>query len=279
MNLMKRIGTLAMAAAMTLSLAACGEKGPAPDEVINNAVEKINTVKSVDAKMSTEIGMTVAGNSMDMNINMDMSLFNDPMKAHVKMTTSGSANMGSIPEIEMYLEQDGDTYTTYVNNGSQWISQPLPAEQAAQFDPQASTDLYAKNAKNFKANGSEKIGEVQADRYDGVISGDDITEVLKSTNMLDSLQGMADESALAAMKDLADLKVSVWVDPASGYPVRFQVDMGEFMTKMMENIASAAGGTVSQLGLEISKAMITVDYSNFDAVEEFEIPAEAQPAA
>ncbi len=283
MKLFQRIGALTMAAAMTFSLAACGSKEKGEDKdaaaVVAAATEKAAAVKSVSTKMLTEIGMKMGGESVNMTMNMDMSMFADPLKAHITMEMTADQNGGQPMEVEVYMEQAGENYNMYMFDGSQWVATTATESEMGQFDPNASADLYtyANCAKNFTAAGKEKVGDVEADRYDGTITGKDIDTVLEGNESMQSFKDMMGTTNFEQMGDIEGLKVSIWIDPASGYPVRCQLDMSAFMTDVLTKGAKEAGMT-GDLGLEVGKALVTVDYSDFDTVEDFEIPAEAKAA-
>lgn len=283
-KLFQRMSTLALSAIMAFSLVACGDKtggetgGKDPAETVAAATEKLNSAKSFSAEMSTKFTMSLAGESMDMEMHMTADTFTDPMKSKIVMTSTGDGT--ALPETEMYLQADGDSYSVYVQSGTQWVTQTLTAEDAAQFEPQSSTDQYLSYVKSFTAAGSETVGSVKADRYDGTITGKDIVEVLNSAaaanGSMESVSSIVDSlSDPNAIEKMSGLEMSVWVDPATGYPVRQQLDMGPFMSELMAAIAESSGVSVEEMGVNIDSALVTVDYSNFDAVEDFEIPADA----
>lgn len=286
-KLMRRVGVLALTMVMSLSLAACGDKGGEsggdsgkdPVATVTAATEKLNSAKSYHADMVTKITMSTGGQSIDMDMHMSTDTFTDPMKSKLTMSSTGTGS-ADLPETQVYLQADGDSYSVYVQNGTQWITQTLSAKDAAQFEPQNSTNQYLSYVKSFTAAGTETVGSVEAERYDGAITGKDITEVLETASA--SNGSMQSFSAMMSslpdpsiIEDLSGLQMSIWVDPATGYPVRQQLDMGPFMSELMEALAKASNVSMEDLGMKVDAAVVTVDFSNFDAVEEFEIPAEA----
>ena len=75
--------------------------------------------------------------------------------------------------------------------------------------------------------------------------------------------------------DLGDMPITVWIDQATGYPVRYYMDMTGVMQSMMSKaLAGVEGGD----SLTMDKVEITMDCSNFNNVADFEIPAEALAA-
>ena len=286
-KLFKRVGILAMTAVMSLSLAACGDKGDSkgaeggkdPTATVTAATEKLNGAKSFHADLLTEITMSMGGESVDMDMTISTDTFTDPMKAKLTMSSTGTGS-ADLPETQLYLQADGEGYTVYLENAGQWITQTLSAQEAAQFDPKNNAGQYLDYVKSYTAAGTETIGSVEAERYDGAITGKDISEVFKTASA--SNGSMQSFSAMMSslpdpsiIEDLSGLQMSIWGDPATGYPVRQQLDMGPFMIELMDAVAKASNVSAEDLGVKVDAALVTVDYSNFDAVEEFEIPAEA----
>ena len=107
----KRIAALALGAALTLSMTACGGGTANKEDAtakIRAASEKVNAVESMEATMVMEMDMTAMGQKVETDTTMDMVCFNDPMKMKADMTM----DMGSLGSVSMsiFAEADGDTY-------------------------------------------------------------------------------------------------------------------------------------------------------------------------
>ncbi len=268
-----RLTALLLSGVMVLGLAGCGSKEKQPGEVLGEAVAKLAQVKNLEAESTMEMEMSLMGETMTMNMDMDMVTFNNPTKMRCDMDLSLIGQ--SAGKMTYYVQQDGDKYTMYLSDGQQWISEDVELGDVAQFDAQQNIDLYSENMENLTV--TEEDGKT---RYDGVIKGAAIEEVVKASGALDSMDTGLDPEMLKGMFDgLGDLPISVWVDSKSGYPVHYRMDMSNIMTGMMEKIMSSMGDQAADLGLNISKLVIEVKYSNFNEAADFEIPAEALNAA
>ncbi len=280
MKFMKRMGALALGAALAVSLTACGGGGAdkSAAEAINAANEKANAAKSMSANMVMEMSMTAADQTIDMNTTMQMDCIMDPMK----LRANASISMGPLGSMDMvvYAQANGDKYTTYTSDGVNWIVEEMSQEELGQYDAHASMDMYLENAEDFKADGTEELSGGTADRYQGVIRGDALKKVIENSGSMDSMTASMGPDAAAMMetmfKDLGDMPITIWIDQATGYPARFYMDMSDVMSKMMTNLEKEAG---QSLGVTFNKVVITLDYTGFDSVEDFEIPAEALEAA
>ena len=275
MKLGKRAAALALGALLAMSMTACGNganKEESADQ-IKAAMEKINAVESMDATMYMEMDMSVMGQSIETDTKMDMSCFNDPVKVKADMTMS----MGSLGSVSMSIyadATDGD-YTIYMFDGSSWTTQAADASQLEQYDAQQSMDLYLSSGAEYAHAGTEDINGSTADKYTGIIRGDALAEVMKASGATSSMETTMGMDLEELYSDLGDMPITVWIDQATGYPVRYYMDMTGVMQSMMSKaLAGVEGGD----SLTIDKVEITMDCSNFNNVADFEIPAEALAA-
>ncbi|WP_297234156.1 DUF6612 family protein [uncultured Flavonifractor sp.] len=275
MKLGKRAAALALGALLAVSMTACGNganKEESADQ-IKAAMEKINAVESMDATMYMEMDMSVMGQSIETDTKMDMSCFNDPVKLKADMTMS----MGSLGSVSMSIyadATDGD-YTIYMFDGSSWTTQAADASQLGQYDAQQSMDLYLSSGAEYAHAGTEDINGSTADKYTGIIRGDALAEVMKASGATSSMETTMGMDLEELYSDLGDMPITVWIDQATGYPVRYYMNMTGVMQSMMKKaLAGVEGGD----SLTMDKVEITMDCSNFNNVADFEIPAEALAA-
>lgn len=271
----KRTAALALGAALTLSLAACGSGTEKSTGDIATALEKINTVKSLEATMVMEMDMSLMGQSMETETVMNMTCFNDPMKLKADMTMD-MGELGSFT-MNMYAAMDGDNYTVYMNDGSAWSSETVDMSYLQQYDAQESMNLYLESGDDYTLDGTEEINGSTANKFTGVIRGDALEEVLAASGATSSLESSVGDLDLSELySDLGDLPITVWVDQESGYPVRYAMDMTELMQGIMEKSMAAAGGEEDISGMiTMDKMSLVMDCFNFDNATDFEIPAEA----
>lgn len=275
----RRAAALALGGLLALSVTACGgttNKNDSADK-IQAALSKLNAVKSMDATMFMEMDMSAMGQSIETDTTMNMSCFNDPMKLKADMTMS----MGSLGAVSMsiYAQQDGEQYTTYLYDGTSWTVQTMNMGDLQQYDAQQSMDLYLESGADYAYEGTEEINGATADKYSGVIRGDAMEEVMKTSGATSSLEsslgGSVDLSDLYS--DLGDMPITVWIDQETGYPVRYYMDMTDVMHSVMTKMLSSMGVDGGD-SITVGKMEITMDCFNFDNAAEFEIPAEALAA-
>lgn len=278
----KKLGALALV--LTLVLSACGGTGgdaaKTPADAVKASQEKMAAVKSMDSTMLMEMELSMGEQKLTMNTTMNMSLFTDPAQMKIDM----EIDMGELGKQSMssYAQMEGDSYTLYAEAGGAWTSQTMSADAMKQYDTRSSMDLYLTSASSFQDAGTETLGGGEANKYTGVISGDSLKKVMENTGALDSLSTIigSDPSAMEALyKDMGDMPITIWVDKATGYPVRYTMDMTGVMGKVMNNAMAAAGAGDEAGSLKVSKMNISMDCSNFDKAAAFTIPEEALAAA
>lgn len=273
----KRIAVLALGAALTLSMTACGgtENKDNSSGDIGTAMEKLNAVSSLDATMVMEMNMSVMEQVMETKTTMNMSCFNDPMKLKADMTMD-MGDLGSV-DMSIYAAMDGDTYNMYLYDGTNWTTQAVDVSYLQQYDAKESMNLYLESGDDYTLAGTEEINGSTTNKFTGVIRGEALEEVLAASGATSNLEASVGDLDLASLySDLGDLEITVWVDQESGYPVRYAMDMTQMMQGMMDKIlaASAEGEDTSGM-LTVDKVNMVMDCFNFNSAADFEIPAEA----
>lgn len=292
MKKFKRFGAVFCAAIMALALTSCGTTngdttGGTPADVLATAEKKLAEVDSMEATMTMDMdfSMTSEGQGYDIQSNtvMNMVMFNDPLKvkvgATINMTMSGLGEQTM--DMAMYMLGDDDNYTMYMNQDGKWYSEAVDMRYIEQYDPQASMELYLKNADSFTKVAEETINDVKTTKYSGVITGAAMEEVINSSGMLDNISGMgmdAEGMDLAALyQNMGDLPISIWIDE-EGYPVRYEMDMKDVMNKMFEQILAQPDMADSGATMNCTKVFVSMDCFNFNQADDFEVPAEALEA-
>ena len=287
MKKMSRFLALATALVMLLALCACGggtRSANTPDfeTIMQEAQEKMGEVKSMhmdmDMDLSMELGVMGQNQKLDMRVYYSLDVQTEPARSKLVITTSA---MGQSQEMTMYTDEDGMAYLS--TDGRNW--QRSSASQAEETmggpDPGDTLELFTKNASSFTKTGSETINGSPATVYSGVLSGEYVEEVLKTTGMDSSLGSLLGTEDLGdAFKELGEIPMTIAIDDASGLVGRYTLDMAQVMENLMKNlftsILASQGMSGINIEIKLDKCMCTATLSQFNSVPEIVIPDEAK---
>lgn len=282
----KKLLAVLLALALVLGLCACGgPKTPAktPAEVMAKAGENLAKAGSMTFDMAMEISMSAGGETVDMTMTMNGETTTEPVAVHAGMDIDMGA-LGAMA-VELYAEQDDSTVTTYIGmdlGGSMtWMKEETALDEAtAALDAKGDMGSSLALAANLKEAGTETVGGVEATRYDGVITKENLQQMLENNGMLDELGDTLDlkkslEDAAENTEALSDVPISIWIDREAMLPVKYEMDMTEMMQKLMTQISMAA----SMEYPAVSRMKLSMTIGGIDTVDAITIPDEARNAA
>ena len=271
--------TLAGAVRLTLSLTLCACGGrSSPEDALTRAQAAFADVKSMHYTIDMDMGFSADGESMEMNTTAEADCIVDPIMMDMDMTMDmmGLFDM----DLKMYVVQDGSSYTMYtgMDNGDgtmSWSKDTLDdLGDIAQYNGKASMDIYLENGSNFKEIGAEDVDGVSAVRYDGVISQDSLKSVMDTSGVLEQYESLGLEGMEDLLDEMGDLPVSIWLDPDSDLPVKYEMDMTQMMQNMMNKLLAEDEAT-ADVGFTVDKCVISMVCSDYNTVSNIEIPEEA----
>lgn len=293
---MKKRALAALSAlTLTLSLTACGggqqstgDSGTdamTPAERVAAAEEKMSALTSLSIDMTQDIGMSFAmadqSQELNMSTKMQMDVIQEPLKAKGTMQIDMGEELGGVQDVELYIMSEDDAANLYMQMGGQWIKQSVTEAELGQYDAAESLELYLDSAADFAEAGTEQVGGADATKFTGVIKGDKLYDVIEESGVLSSLgqtgTDVSEDELKAMLSKLGDLPMSVWIN-ADGYPVQYEMDMSQMIDSILQKALEMEGAADQGMTMTVSKAAMSLTCSNFNAVEDFELPAEAQNA-
>ncbi len=274
---MKRnLTAAALALLLVLGLSACG--GNDAGEAIVKAQEAMADVQSMTYQTVMEMDLSAEGSSVSMSVSADVSAIVDPLALEMAM----SLDMGELGTLDYtsYMVSGDDALTMYscldMGDGPTWIREDVTdMTSLSQYDAKASLDLYLKSAQSFREVGAETVGDYEAVRYDGVIKGDDLDEVLETSGVLEQLSNLGIEESADLLTDIGDLPISIWIDQATSFPVKYEMDMSALMQTMLGKMAET---DESVSGVTVDKLIVSMVVTGVDCVDEIVVPEEALTA-
>ena len=291
----KRALAALSALTLTLSLTACGggqqstgDSGTdamTPTERVAAAEEKMSALTSLSIDMTQDIGMSFAmadqSQELNMSTKMQMDVIQEPLKAKGTMQIDMGEELGGVQDVELYIMSEDDTANVYMQMGGQWIKQSVTEAELGQYDAAESLELYLDSAADFAEAGTEQIGGADATKFTGVIKGDKLYDVIEESGVLSSLgqtgTDVSEDTIKSMLSELGDLPMSVWIN-ADGYPVQYEMDMSQMIDSILQKALEMEGAADQGMTMTVSKAAMSLTCSNFNAVDDFELPAEAQNA-
>lgn len=309
-----RMVALMLAAVMSMSLAACGKSGndsqptgqdagveadadadaaaesaseeaEAPEEETEDpfaaAQENMTSVTSLDAKTVMEMDMVVSADGQEQSVEsvttMDMSCFYEPLRMRMEMTVD-AGEAGSV-STTLYAETDeSGTCTAYMNDGTGWQSQTVSAADLDQYDFSTDMNLYLTGDYGFEEARTEAVDGANAYKYTGAITGDEMKELMLASGAMNSVSQLGlDTTQVDSMLDgLGDLAINLWIDEATLYPVKYEIDMTDAMNTLMTNMVEAMGEQGEGVSMSIPKMTMSMTCSNYNAATDFTVPEEAK---
>lgn len=285
---MKKGIAVLLAALMLASvwLVGCGERSP--EELWATAKENIVTAKSARLHMTMDMAFDLQGETTSMTMKMDEACTQDPLSAEVNMTM----DMGGLGKMDttMYLVQEGKEYVSYtkVSGGILgdedvgWSQSTIDVTDLKQYNAMDNAKLYLDVLNSFQSAGKEAIGSYNTIRYDGKVTGQDISKMLDTLgDNVSSMLSTADASTMADLfSQLDGIPMSVWIDQKTALPVRYEMDLSGMVNQLMSTMINALSSLSSEaVDFQVSKARVTVECSDYNAVAPITVPQEVLDAA
>lgn len=235
-----------------------GCKKETPDSLLKAAIKKQAEAKSFEGAMDMDMtmGMAQSGVSMelDMNLQMDIQMIQDPAMYHLK-GSMGMDFMGLNVDMEMYGQEnkDGDTFTVYSMTDGSW--QKYEEEQDEDV-----AEILA-NLDSISAEGLElekdlvEVNGKKAYKMTGTMKGEELAE----SGVLDA----AGEEAQNLDWSNVKAKVSIWIYKESKLPAAMQIQV--------KDSPQPEDGAVTYL----KNLNLKMEYKGYDKIDEIKIPKEA----
>ena len=253
-----------------------------PDvDPMEEAMKNMESVTSMEAQMIMDMDMTISADGQEQAVEstttMDMVYFSDPLKIKMDMTmdmgAQGSMNM------QVYAEpSESGTYTVYMFDGQSWSTQESAASALTDYDARSNMMGYIGDASQYTQEGTEQVNGANAYKYSYVLTEEEMKQQMIDSGALDSVSQLGlDVSQVDSMLDnLGEVTAYVWVDEATMYPVKYEMDMTTVMNSLMTNMIEALGDQAQGLNMSVPEMKVVMTCSNFNNAADFTVPDEAK---
>ena len=267
----KKIAALVLVCVMLLSLSGCGM-----DLKLTTAVLKLNKVESVhmdvDGAMELSVTAPFMNESVFASVTGGVEFVKSPLSA------SADLMVNAIDEqLHVLANLDSDSGSAVlrysIDGGVTWETQDLgQLGDAQEIDPVQLLEGLSEAEGvigDFVAVGTEDVLGSEATRYDSAISGAAMAALMEDTGAEDALQNNLGTDASIDFSNLQDVKLSVWVDKASGMPVKGCIDMADFVQGILDNsmadiLAGSGMGDSSGVSISLGQLYLSVTLSDFN---------------
>lgn len=279
-NLKKAIALL-LALTMLLCLGGCGSF----EKKMAKAAAKMSRLNSMHMDMDVELGMdiSVMGQSMEMEMSVDAGIDMNMEPYAAKMDLNVKA-LGVSQNMQIYVIDEDGARRSYSSDdgGKTWTkgeAEDIDLDSSS-LNAKDALALLAKWAESFVQDGEEKINGSAATKYSGEIEAEYLMEALELTGAKDKLEEILGADIDAVPDGIGNMPVSIWIDNKSSMIVRMEMDMTTLMQGILAQfLDETISSSLADAGLEglpmemgISKAVATMEYSQFDQVPAIELP-------
>lgn len=274
----KRILAFLLSAFLAVPLLGCSD-GSA------ELIERMQNVQSARMDMSMDIGVSAAGETMDLQMAMQFAYIEEPLA-----TTISSA--GESEHHTMYLQQTDLLVHAYMRQGQgDWEHVALPqAQLTGQIEqalnaPDMVTALF--DATQFRKAGTEQLDGVNTVKITGKLGAEAVTKLVLSSGLSENLADLdaADlEQLRALITQIGEISVTYWIDEPNAELRKAEVDMTQAVNGLLQKLSAQTEGQqgvqlqmlLSLIQVDVCK--VTVSYTDIDALSSIDIPQDALDA-
>jgi hypothetical protein len=244
---------------------------PAPAELLKSAMESTEKIDSVRLEFAVNAGAEGMLPASDV-VSGSVSIIKQPLKVKAE---------GNVPMMglsaQAYAEQVGDEVRIYTNTDGSWVT---PGEKVSAAQVISALDLTQLTGE------LDKLGNLAVADATESIDGKDAYKLTAKVDLREMGAADAIDSALAmALGQLGvaatlskdaplTFAYALYVEAESGRLLRLEADLSDVGTAVFAAVMASQPGAPSTP--QAVTLVISVDIKDYNAVTDFEIPAEAK---
>ncbi len=278
-NVGKGLSRIAAVLSLCLTLTGCGKEDASA--VILKAQENLQGISSMSYDMTVDINMESQGETLYVTTTAAADYILQPLQMKLEMTASMNGTDGITST--SYLKEENGVRKLYtgLDTGSQLFWQASQVEDMnsyTQYNASANLELYLSYAQSFEAKEEETVAGAETIRYDGLVPGETLGQVLDSSGITSQLEdlgfSLSDQEALLTEKE--GLPISIWIEKETGMAVKYEMDMTSLMQDIVSDIAS--GDSPFPADLTVSRMFVSMTIRDINNIDAIEIPQDALDA-
>lgn len=264
-----------------MAFTGCTSKEQNVAALIQTSQKKMGGITSLQAKMNMNVAMTMDSEEVATVTTADISAFMDPMKMKLEVSSSIENDSSQKTVVEMYLQENDKGITAFSNSGTGWVCTKPEKESLGQFEVYDNVLRYLSKIENPVNKGTEKIGEFSTQRVEGILTGETMEQIMKESGILNSALnvGITEDELKGMYSEITGLPVTLWIGE-DGLVYQYETDISQLVQIVMDKTIELMGTNQASkdMSITIQDAKISMLCSDFNAVQDFEIPAEALAA-
>lgn len=271
---MKKCRVIGLFAAVCLLsgslLSGCGSKVTA-ESLMEDAQKNVQKAESFDGDLAVEMNMGIDEGALSMgiglNAEMDMQVISDPVAYHMAGTV-GIDLLDMKFDMEMYGRETDGEVETYLNAGEGW-QKSTAQESDADTEDVVDLGVSLMDASNYELQDkTETFHDQEAYVITAKLEGDDFADMWEELQgTLSAAEELTDDVSLDLTGLTADITYYIYKDTKLPASIMLTVE-GE----------DAVLTEVDGIGIMLQEMTFTMNFYEFDNVDEIVIPQEALDA-
>ena len=295
-KILKRASALTIALAAAIALTSCGtntETGTddgkttpqnaelSVSEIFEKAIKNTASIKSASYSIGMDMAMSSEGTDFNITTTGNVKMTTDPVEYEMTLDMDMGEELGSMTTTSYLVNEDGKQvlYSGIVYGGETFWSKQYDAslDSFEQYNAMENIEMYLENAESFKENGTEEISGIETVRYDGTITGESLENAINNTlgDLGTSLDG-TDVNTSELFKGVGDLTLSVWIDKDTLTVRKYERDMSEIRSKLVENMSA---DDESLAGIDVSKVFLSMTVNSYNDIDSITVPDDVKSSA
>lgn len=266
---------------LAVMLTGCGGGNKAA-QMMKKSAETMASVTSLEAEMKIETSLSMNGETIATVTQGEISTFVKPMKLKAEVSTNGADGETLAKVMEMYVVEEGEVLTSYLDMGTGWMSENVEKMTLGHYNIYDNVNSYLGATENLKTTGEEEVDGKMTTRIDGQIRGEAIRQVTAHSGVLETVQqmGITEEDMADMFDKVQSLPVSFWIGE-DGYVYQYEINLAPVVKVVMDMTMVMMGMDPGEeaFAVIVDIATVTVTCSDFNKVAPFEIPRAALEAS
>lgn len=254
---------VAMAATTFANVTPVEAKSLTAKQYLTKMEKAVAKAKSYKSKTTAISNVCMEGQNVNSKTVTTTTMFTNPVKVKSVATTTLTGDVESKTKSISYMKQNSKgkvlMYTS-ADGGKTYDKTDVTDIMDLSGDVDASAYKKAKIAKK-----TVKVNKINTVKITAQMSSDDLEDVLNSMG----LNGEESEEMID-LSEIPAIKVTLWIDKKTYYPVKIQTDTTAFMNGLMKQVYAAMGEELTED--VYSKVTSVAEYSKFNSAAKFSLP-------